>query len=238
VKYFLGCSGWYYEHWVGKFYPEDLSKQKWLQYYSRNFNTVEVNNTFYRFPTKQMLSSWYKRSPNEFIFALKANWLITHRKRFRDSKGLIERFYQIGDELKEKLGCILFQLPPKMEKDLALLEKILEQLDLRRNNIIEFRHKSWFNKEVYDILRKNSLGFCIVSEPEFPENLVVTARNAYIRFHGKGENWYQYKYSQQELKNWAKQIHKLDANRLFCYFNNDYKANAVINCQQLKELLQ
>ena len=116
MVYFLGCSGWYYDEWQGIFYPDDLPKKEWLQFYSKQFNTVEMNNTFYRFPTEKILKSWFKRTQKDFIFTLKANRLFTHRKRFQDVKGLVDQFYQLADVLSEKLGCILFQLPPTMNK--------------------------------------------------------------------------------------------------------------------------
>lgn len=237
LKYFLGCSGWYYKDWAGRFYPEDLAKKKWLQFYSTHFNTVEINNTFYRFPTEKQLENWFNRTPSDFVFTLKANRLITHRKKFQGTKDLVDRFYRLTDVLKEKLGCILFQLPPMLHKDLELLNRIIEQLDLRRNNVLEFRHESWFDEEVYMVLRKNSVGFCSVSAPNLPQDLVATSRNAYVRFHGTNESMYTHLYSQVELEDWGRRIRKLAADKVFCYFNNDYQANAVTNCLQLKEIL-
>jgi uncharacterized protein YecE (DUF72 family) len=238
MEYFLGCSGWYYNDWAEKFYPEDLAKKKWLQFYSEHFNTVEINNTFYRFPTEKQLENWCNKTPSNFVFTLKANRLITHRKRFQNTKDLVDRFYALADILKEKLGCILFQLPPMLHKDLELLERITVQLGLRRNNIIEFRHESWFDEEVYRILRKHSIGFCSVSAPDLPQDLVATSRNAYVRFHGTSEKMYTHLYSKEEMIEWAERIRKLKVDKVFCYFNNDYQANAVTNCMQLKELLR
>ena len=116
-RYLLGCSGWYYDHWVDRFYPGNLDKAKWLGYYAEHFNTVEVNSTFYHFPTKRMLRGWYRRTPEDFVFTLKANQLITHKKKFQGTRGLVDRFYQIAELLEDKLGCILFQIPPLLSKD-------------------------------------------------------------------------------------------------------------------------
>lgn len=238
-KYFLGCSGWSYDHWVNRFYPEKISKSKWLEYYSKHFNTVEVNSTFYRFPTKKMLNSWYNRTPSDFVLTLKANQLITHKKRFHDTEEYIDRFYDLAGHLEDKLGCILFQLHPVLSKDMDLLHSIIDQLDLRRNNIIEFRHESWFCDEVYDVLRENRLGFCSISAPNLPEDLLATTDNAYIRFHGKKEeDWYRYLYSKEELEDWGEKIKGLKVKKVFCYFNNDYQANAIKNCKQLKKILE
>lgn len=235
-NYFIGCSGWYYDHWAGCFYPQNLSKSEWLGYYAEHFNTVEVNNTFYQFPSKRMIKNWYRRTPSDFVFTLKANRLITHKKKFQNTEDQVSRFYELAALLKDKLGCILFQLPPYLSKDVGLLENIVEQLDLRRNNVVEFRHQSWFCPEVYDFLKKNRLGFCTVSAPKLPQDLVATSRNAYIRFHG-GDDWYSYLYSLGELKEWADKIKMLKVKNVFCYFNNDYNANAAKNSRQLKELL-
>lgn len=236
TNYFLGCSGWYYEHWVDRFYPQSLGKSEWLQYYAEHFNTVEVNNTFYQFPAERMLKSWHRRTPKRFIFTLKANRLITHRKKFQDTQGLVDRFYQLSELLGDKLGCILFQIPSFLSKDTAFLGNIIEQLDPARKNVVEFRDPSWFCDEVYSIFEENQLGFCTISAPDLPDDLVVTSNNAYVRFHGRN-NWYQDLYSKEELQKWAEKIRGLEVENVFCYFNNDYRANAVRNCRQLKAML-
>jgi uncharacterized protein YecE (DUF72 family) len=236
-KYFLGCSGWYYDHWIGSFYPEDIKKREWLSYYSKFFNTVEINNTFYHFPSIKNLKSWYIRTPRDFVFTLKANRLITHRKKFKETKDLIDRFYELADHLEEKLGCILFQLPPMLKKDIELLESISEQLDLRRNNVLEFRDDSWFCEDVYDFLRKKSIIFCIISAPNLPKDAIKTVDLLYMRFHGKN-NWYKYLYNEEELSEWKNRILNLNPKRIFCYFNNDYHANAIKNCKQLQKILK
>lgn len=235
-KYLLGCSGWYYDHWVGSFYPENLDKAEWLEYYAEHFNTVEVNSTFYRFPTKRMLSGWYRKTPKGFVFTLKANQLITHKKKFQNTQDLLDRFYQLAELLEDKLGCILFQIPPFLSKDTTFLKAIIEQLNPKRNNVLEFRHKSWFCDEVYSLLRESHVGFCAVSAPDLPQDLVTTSHNAYVRFHGRN-HWYRYLYSKEELQEWAEKIRRLEVKNVFCYFNNDYQANAVKNCQQLEKIL-
>lgn len=233
----MGCSGWYYDHWAGRFYPEDLDKSEWLGFYADRFSTVEVNSTFYHFPTKRMLGSWYRKTPGDFVFTLKANRIITHRKKFQGTRGLVDRFYQLAGLLGDKLGCILFQIPPVMRKDAGFLKGVIEQLDPRMDNVVEFRHPSWFCDEVYSLLRESGVGFCAVSAPELPQDLVATSRNAYVRFHGR-DDWYRYLYSEEELREWSERIQVLDVERVFCYFNNDYQAHAVKNCLQLKGLLE
>ncbi len=234
---YLGCSGWYYDSWIGRFYPEKLSKSKWLEYYSKHFNTVEVNNTFYRFPPEKTVKGWFKRTPENFKLTLKANQLITHRKRFKNTQGTLNRFYNLAEILEDKLGCILFQLPPHKSKDIDFLRSAAKQFDSAKNNIIEFRHPSWFDSEVYDLLNEFETGFCSVSSPDLPDDLITTSNIAYVRFHGMGDEKYRYLYSNEELKEWADKIKKSGFNEAFCYFNNDYNANAPKNAEMLRNLI-
>lgn len=236
-NYFLGCSGWYYNDWKGRFYPEKLSKSKWLEHYSKHFNTVEVNNTFYRFPNEKVIKGWYNKTPEDFKITLKANQLITHRKRFKDAQNIINRFYKLSEILEDKLSCILFQFPPTISKNIDFLKNAIKQFNPAKNNIIEFRHPSWFDDEVYNLLSEFEVGFCSVSSPDLPEDIITTSNTAYVRFHGMGTEKYRYFYSKEEIKEWADKIKKLDEKDVFCYFNNDYEANAPKNCMMLKEML-
>jgi uncharacterized protein YecE (DUF72 family) len=236
-EYFLGCSGWYYTDWARKFYPEKVSRSKWLEYYSEYFSTVEVNNTFYRFPNEKTVQGWYNRTPEDFLLTLKVNQLITHRRRFRDTQNMVNRFYKLVEPLEEKLGCILFQFPSEKSKDIDFLKNAIEQMDSSKNNVIEFRHLSWWDKEVYDILRENNVAFCSVSAYEFPDDLITTSDDIYIRFHGVMPERYRYFYSYEELKDWAGKIDSLNKKDVYCYFNNDYNANAPKNCQMLQSIL-
>lgn len=235
-EYFLGCSGYYYNHWRGVFYPEKHSKTKWLQYYAEHFNTVEINNTFYRYPTEKLLQGWYDKTPANFKFTLKANRLITHTRKFHNTEDSTKQFYQLANTLKEKLLCVLFQLPPFVHKNLELIEKIAGQTDPKVTNVLEFRHESWWSSDVYALMEKKGLVFCAVSASDLPETLVETADSVYVRFHGKN-GWYKHFYPDEELKAWAEKIEESNAKRVFCYFNNDVNANAVKNCQTLKKLL-
>jgi len=234
---YLGCSGWFYWHWKGKFYPTDLPQSKWFQYYAKHFNTVELNSPFYHFPKQSTAKNWYRQAPKDFVYTLKVNKAITHVKKFHDTEKLIKEFYKLGDELKEKMGCFLFQLPPSLKYSEKKLEEIIEQLDLEKKNVIEFREKSWFRKEVYEELKKANIIFCIVSSPILPEEFVKTSKDVYIRFHGKTA-WYRYNYSLSELKEWVERIKKAKPEDLWAYFNNDANAFAVENCLQLKKMLE
>ncbi len=236
TQYFLGCSGFYYNHWRGTFYPQKLARTQWLQYYSEQFNTLEVNNTFYRYPTEKLLKGWYQKTPKNFHFTLKANRAITHTRKFHDTEQLTESFYKLALLFEEKLICILFQLPPFVHKNLELLEKIASQVDPKTINVVEFRHDSWWDSEVYDFMRRKGLVFCCVSVSGLPEVLVATAPTVYVRFHGK-DGVYSHFYQDSELQDWAGKIKAQNAQRVLCYFNNDVNANAPKNCLTLKKML-
>lgn len=233
----LGCSGYFYYHWKGKFYPNNLPQSKWFQHYSKFFDTLELNSSFYNFPKLSTVKSWYRSAPKNFIYTLKVNRTITHIKKFKNTKRLINDFYKLGDIISKKMGCFLFQLPPSLHFNEKKLKEIITQLDPERKNVIEFRHPSWFTQKTYDMLKENGVIFCIVSAPNLPEDFIKTADDVYIRFHGKG-SWYASNYSNSELERWAKKIKKSKAKNVWAYFNNDANAYAVKNCLTLKTLLK
>jgi uncharacterized protein YecE (DUF72 family) len=236
AEYFLGCSGFYYNHWKGKFYPDNLPKTKWLNYYTGFFNSLELNNTFYRFPSQKLLDGWYNKTPPDFTFAVKANRIITHLRKFNNTETYTDNFYKLAHMLREKLLCVLFQLPPQVHKNMALLETIAGQLDASVMNVLEFRHQSWWDSEVYGFLKKHRIVFCSVCASELPEDLINTGIAVYLRFHGK-DGWYKQDYPDEQLVEWANRISRQDAQKVLCYFNNDYNANAPKNCLTLKRIL-
>jgi uncharacterized protein YecE (DUF72 family) len=232
----LGTSGWYYSHWIDRFYPKSLEKNKWLEFYSREFDTVEINSTFYRFPFDNMFKGWYNKTPKNFVFSLKANRLITHVKRLRNAEQYLDSFYKQAKFLKEKCGSILFQFPPSMKKDVKLLSGFMKQLPKRFDNVIEFRNETWHCEEVYETMRKHKVGYCIISGLGQPCNIISTADFAYIRWHGPSSA-YSSEYSMDEMKQWAETIKKLNCKTIYGYFNNDSNCYAVKNCRDLKRLL-
>lgn len=236
AEYRVGCSGWIYRHWEGLFYPEGLPQREWFDFYAQVFDTVEVNATFYRFPTEKMVQAWYRKGPPGFLFTLKAFRGITHLRKFKGTAELVRRFYAMGEALGEKLGGFLFQLPPSLKYDRDFLLRILDQLDPRFPNTLEFRHESWFQGETEELLRERGVAMCIVSAPGLPEYVTATASHAFVRFHGKGA-WYAYRYSPTELRLWAERIKALPASRVFVYFNNDWNAWAPENALQLRNFL-
>ena len=234
---YVGCSGWFYFHWNERFYPNELPQNKWFKFYTEKFNTVELNSTFYRFPKPSTAKAWVRQSPPNFIYTLKVNRMITHIKKFKNCRTLIKEFYAVGDVLKEKLGCFLFQLPPSLKFSKQKLNEIINQLDLDKKNVIEFRHPTWFTQEVYEKLKDHNIIFCCVSAPGLPEHVIKTADDIYIRFHGK-EHWYWYNYTREELSTFARKIKSLKPKNTWAYFNNDSNAYAPWNALDFRKLLE
>jgi uncharacterized protein YecE (DUF72 family) len=237
ATYHLGTSGWSYPGWKGRFYPHDLPSSDWLPFYARHFATVEINMTFYRFPKPETLRSWLERTPAHFSFTLKANRQVTHLKKLRNVKSEVNYFNILAGSLREKLGCILFQLPPSITRDLDLLEEFLSTLSPEFRNVIEFRHESWYDESVWERLRANRVTFCAVSSGQVPGSPVETSPVAYFRFHGL-TGGHRYDYTDEELAQWAEIIKKVKAEECYVYFNNDYQAYAVSNCQKMGGLLK
>ncbi len=239
ARYYIGTSGWHYNHWRGRFYPEKLVKAKWLEFYSSCFSTVELNNSFYRLPSEAVFSSWRDSSPADFLFAVKASRFITHIKRLKDSQEPLDTFITRAKVLTEKLGPLLYQLPPNMHRNDEVLEAFLAVLPQGLRHVLEFRHRSWLDEGVLAILRRYKVGFCIFDMPSLSCPLVATADFAYIRFHGKSELYSSF-YSESELAGWAEKIAGLAANlgEFYIYFNNDAQGFAVQNAMSLRGYLQ
>ncbi len=236
MKVFIGCSGWNYKDWKGKFYPEDIPQKKWLKHYTSVFETVEVNNTFYRLPKESTVENWKETAPPGFNFTLKGSRYVTQMKKLHEIDDSVKSFEEVAAVLKSKLSCILWQLPPNLHRDDERLENFCKTLKKSNKNVIEFRHSSWFNKATYDILKKYDISFCSISTPDFPEDMIITSDVGYLRFHGKGKKWYDYDYSKNELREWQQKIKDCGAREVYIYFNNDVSANAPKNAKQLKEL--
>jgi uncharacterized protein YecE (DUF72 family) len=234
----IGTSGWHYNDWAGPFYPADLPKSKWLQYYAEHFDTVEINNTFYRQPKPQTFTNWHKQAPKNFLYTVKANRYITHIKRLKEAEEPLERFLEGASLLKKNLGPILYQLPPSMHKDLDRLRNFLKVLPKRLIAVFEFRHKSWFSQDCYELLKEFNTGFCIHDMPGMEVPRLITSNVIYIRFHGPTGR-YQGNYSKPALRDWAKWIkdNLKGKKAVYTYFNNDYNAYAVNNAKQLKDLV-
>jgi len=236
----IGCSGWNYKHWRnGVFYPPRLPPRRWLDFYSRRFDTVEINSTFYRLPRQTAVENWIRESPHDFVFAVKMSRYATHIKRLRDLGPSIELFYErLGPMLgSPKFGPVLWQLPPGFRRDDERLAEALAQLPAGRH-CFEFRHESWFVDGVYDLLRSHGVALVIGDTPERPfQPHVFTAEWTFVRFHygrrGRGGN-----YSKSELEEWALRIEAWAAEReVFAYFNNDWEGYAIRNGLWLRRRL-
>ncbi len=238
-KLLIGTAGFSYRDWIGKFYPEDLPSNQWLEYYSQHFQTLELNNTFYRLPAEKTFINWRRRTPGGFSFAVKAHQRLTHWKRLNVDQEIWSWFWSKVTLLGEKLAAILFQLPPSMKKDAVRLVKFLEQFKTPVRFAFEFRHQSWFDQEVYQILKAFNCALVFHDAQRWPSPpFEITADFVYLRFHGV-ETLYNYYYSQEQLNNWKLKIENWLNSGLdvFAYFNNDIDAYAVENAFQLISLL-
>jgi uncharacterized protein YecE (DUF72 family) len=232
----VGCSGWYYWHWRGKFYPAATPSNKYFAIYQSHFRTVELNAPFYSWPTIGAVKTWIRQAEPGFIYTIKVCELITHIKRFEDTRLLIEDFGYIGDLLSPQMGCFLFQLPPSVRYTPEMLHSILSQLDPRYRNVVEFRHKSWWNNEVFDAFRAAGAIFCSCSGPRLPDELIRTTDDIYVRFHGTHQ-WYRHDYTDDELIVWVDRIRQSGAKTVWAYFNNDRDGHSIKNAKRLSELL-
>jgi uncharacterized protein YecE (DUF72 family) len=237
TQYFVGCSGWFYWKWRGTFYPADLPTSEWFTYYARRFDTVEINASFYSWPTQAGVKAWLRAAGRkQFVYTVKVCELITHVKKFVGTKTLVCDFGVIADLLQDRMGCFLYQLPPSYHYSPARLKSILAQLDHSRRNVVEFRHASWWREKVFDAFRKTGTMFCSVSAPRLPDELVKTADDIYIRLHGK-ERWYRHDYTKAELTEWKDRIEASGAKHAWIYFDNDFGGYAPKNARTLRKLL-
>ncbi len=236
----IGCSGWNYDHWRnGVFYPPRMAPREWLDFYSRHFDTVEVNATFYRLPRREVVANWVKGSPAGFLFSIKMSRYITHIKRLLDLDGGVRTFYDRIEPLvrSPKLGPVLWQLPATFRRDDERLASALARLPPGRH-CFEFRHESWFVPEVTAMLREHGVALVIGDDPRRPfQTHELTADWTFIRFHG-GSRGQRGNYSESELEEWAERIGdwRREAD-VYAYFNNDWEGFAIRNALRLKERL-
>lgn len=231
----IGCSGWFYWHWRGQFYPQELPTRDWFAHYAAHFETVELNAPFYSWPTVPTVRGWLRQA-EKVVYTVKVSELITHIKRFSGTRTLIRDFGHIADILGPRMGCFLFQLPPSFHYSSARLSRILLQLDSTRRNVVEFRHHSWWNDKVISAFREANTIFCSCSGPKLPDELIKTADEVYLRFHGT-TRWYQHDYSPKELAVWVARIRACRPRRVWAYFNNDRNGYAIKNAQAFREQL-
>jgi uncharacterized protein YecE (DUF72 family) len=235
----IGTSGWHYKHWVGKFYPEKLPAGKMLEFYIRHFDTVELNNSFYKLPTFEAMRAWRESVPSGFTFAVKGSRFITHNKKLKDPEQALRNILPRAEVLGEKLGCVLWQLPPRWRLNLERLEAFLTALPGYHRYTFEFREPGWLNDRVYRVLERFNAAFCIYDIAQFHSPIITTADFAYVRLHGPSHHKYGGSYADAALAAWAKRITDWARQGLdvFVYFDNDQAAFAAHNALSLKAMI-
>ena len=235
----IGTSGWHYKHWVGRYYPANIKPAEMLNYYLRDFDSVELNNTFYHLPKETSFDTWRKSVPSGFVFAVKGSRFLTHMIKLKDADRGISNFVPRAKRLGRKLGPILWQLPPKWNVNAERLEEFLSKLPRGIRYAFELRNTTWMTDRVYEILHKYNAAFCIYELAGYQSPMEITAKWTYVRLHGPTHFKYQGSYSNSQLTKWAQRIddwaHKLD--RIYVYFDNDDSAYAVHNALTLKHIL-
>jgi uncharacterized protein YecE (DUF72 family) len=237
---YVGTSGWNYNHWKdGVFYPPGLPSSKWLDHYVKFFNSVELNVTFYRLVRKETFEGWYQKTPKDFRFVAKGSRFITHIKRINAVAGPLDLFLKNAQALKDKLLTILWQFAPNFKKDMKRLEAFLKLLAKKSKSrqSFEFRDTSWFNQEVYDLLKKYNACLCVAHSERYPCVKVVTADFLYLRFHGATAALYSGNYPDRQLQEWADYAKQFKNKDILAFFNNDAQGFAVQNALTFKQLL-
>ena len=235
----IGTSGWSYESWKGSFYPENIAGTVMLQAYCKVFETVEINNTFYNMPSEKAVRGWHEVTPKQFLFAVKASRFITHQKKLKDPESSIHKFFQRVELLDDKLGPILFQLPPRWKANPERLKGLLDVLPHAHRYTFEFRDQSWLCDPVYDILQRHNVNLCFYDFRLFQPPEIVTGDFIYLRLHGPKRQAYSGSYSLAALGNYAEKIKRWrkQGHDVYCYFDNDQKACAPQDARSLLKRL-
>jgi uncharacterized protein YecE (DUF72 family) len=236
---YIGTSGWSYDHWVGILYPKSATSLERLDSYARHFRTVEVNNTFYRWPREDVFSTWRERSPNGFVFSAKASRGLTQFRKLNEPALWLERMEAGLSHLGEKRGVTLYQLPPHFPRDLERLDRFLCVIPRGHRVAVEFRHPSWEVEETYSILERHSAAYCVTSGAHLPCVLRSTTAFVFVRLHGPDhQHMYAGSYSEDDLRWWSDRLTEWRSmgRDIYAYFNNDGHGHAVRNALRLREL--
>jgi uncharacterized protein YecE (DUF72 family) len=230
MNLYVGTSGYAYKEWKGPFYPDDLPERRMLQCYGTQFRTVEINNTFHQMPRTSVLEAWAAQVPEQFRFVLKAPQRITHLQRLRDVDDALSYLYDVTSVLRQRLGALLFQLPPGMKRDLPLLRDFLGLLPPRRRISLQFHHESWFDEEVYALLRSCNVAMCLVDAEDYPViPPVATADWGYLRLRRPD-------YGVRELKKWLKLVREQPWQDVFLFFKHEEQAKGPLMAKRFLEL--
>ena len=232
----MGCSGWQYKHWRGNLYPIDLPASRWLEHYAAHFDTVELNNSFYRLPSAENFSAWRQRVPAGFVYAVKASRYLTHLKKLKEPAEPLQLFFSRARALRERLGPVLYQLPPRWRLDLDRLATFLRALPKSRQHAIEFRDASWYVDDTYNLLQRHRVALCIHDMAGAATGQILVGPFVYLRLHGPQR--YAGRYSDAALARWAEWIAEATRNRTpaYIYFNNDIGGHAPRDAIRLREL--
>ncbi|EPR16475.1 hypothetical protein M527_20550 [Sphingobium indicum IP26] len=234
----IGCSGWNYRDWRGRFYPEKMAAKNWFAFYAEQFDTVEINNSFYRLPSPETVDKWREQAPSGFCYAAKANRYLTQMKKLRDCEEPLERMMASFAHFGDSLGPVLYQLPPHFTLDLPRLEDFLRIAPRHPVPVFEFRHPSWYVDEVYALLERHGAAFCVHDMPGSASPRLAVGTTAYVRFHGTTGK-YRGSYSRERLEDWAEwmKARSREGQTVWAYFNNDYDAQAITDARILREAI-
>jgi uncharacterized protein YecE (DUF72 family) len=235
----VGTSGWHYNHWRGPFYPEKFAASKMLAFYAERLRTVEINNSFYRLPTEKAFRDWRAQVPRDFCFAVKGSRFITHMKKLKDPESSIDLFFARVHALRPKLGPVLFQLPPHWRRDTDRFQLFLAALPKRIRYAFEFREPSWFDPEIYRLLRKYNAALCVYQLAGMQSPRELTADWAYLRLHGPEQSKYTGRYTRDQLRSWlglCRQWTERKAKDVYVYFDNDQAGHAAINAMEFEQM--
>ena len=238
MQHFIGCSGFHNKDWKEVFYPKGLPQKKWFEFYCSRFNTLELNTTFYRFPKIEFLQKWYEASPADFKFSVKVPRLITHYKQLNDCRNLLDDFYNAVEEgLKEKLGTVLLQFPAKIAYSENVLQRIIQNLNISFNNVVEFREVSWWNQHVLTTLSAYNISFSGISIKNLPDEIITNAEIIYYRFHGIPKLYFS-QYSKEVIKKFSDELFQKANNKtIYIFFNNTATLAAINNAKELENFL-
>jgi uncharacterized protein YecE (DUF72 family) len=223
----VGCSGWQYKHWRGDFYPAELPTSRWFDHYARTFDTVEINNSFYRLPPPHTFAKWRDQAPKRFLYAVKASRFLTHMKKLKDPEDPLFRFFENVKHLGPRTGPILYQLPPRWPLNLERFEHFLRALPKRYRHTVEFREASWYDERVYELLRRHHVALCLHDMQGSATGKLVVGPFIYVRYHF-GTSKYGGRYEDRRLDEWGEWLAEQTARGLdvFAYFNNDTGGHA------------
>lgn len=235
----VGCSGWQYKDWRNRFYPAGLPQKAWLEYYAGTFDTVEVNNSFYRLPTETTFSTWKSRSPDPFLFAVKASRYLTHIKRLKEPVEPLKLFWGRAERLGSKLGPVLYQLPTRWQRNEPRFFEFVDALPRGPLQTVEFREPSWYTDAVFKALEEKGVALCLHDMPGSAPPREVIGPFVYVRFHG-AEAQYRGGYPEKTLRGWAEWLaaQAVSGKSFYAYFNNDVGGHAIHDAQALRGHLE